>query len=424
MDYSQALTWIHSHKANGRRPHLERMRAILDKIGNPQNTFPAIHLVGTNGKGSTTSFLQHILSASGYKTGTFTSPFITRFNERIAVDKQEISDKDLIQTVQLLQPVIEDKDFLITYGVATEFELVTALMFLYFSQLNPVDIAIIEAGIGGYYDSTNVFTPIAVVCPSISFDHQETLGDSLTQIAKHKSGVLKEGIPFIFGQMNNSVQKVFYNKARNLNCPTYEIEQDFSFEDTGKAFNFVYDDLIIPDIRLKLLGQHQKANACLAAMTSLILAQTFMKISQKSIKEGLKETSWPGRGELIEDNLMLDGAHNKDSMEKLANLLRNEFSDRKIHILFAGLARKDFLGMLEQICDYDVSVTCFDFPQANLLEDYPENFPRITDYNNWLALTKENPDDLYVVTGSLYFISEIRNALLTQSKDEQTDFIH
>lgn len=191
MTYTETLNWIHSHKANGRRPSIERMRYLLNLLDNPQDKFPAIHIVGTNGKGSTTSFLQHILTESGYKTGTFTSPFITRFNERIAIDSKEISDQDLVKTAQAIKPIVENYDFQNKVGKVTEFELVTVLMFYYFAEINPVDIAVIEAGIGGTYDSTNVFTAKAVICPSISIDHQDTLGDTLTEIASHKAGVLK-----------------------------------------------------------------------------------------------------------------------------------------------------------------------------------------------------------------------------------------
>ena len=143
MNYIETLNWIHSHKANGRRPSLERMQYLLALLDNPQDKFPAIHVVGTNGKGSTTSFLQHILTASGYKTGTFTSPFITRFNERIAIDSIEIPDQDLVKTVQAIKPLVDSAKFQDKVGKVTEFELVTALMFYYFAVINPIDIAVI-----------------------------------------------------------------------------------------------------------------------------------------------------------------------------------------------------------------------------------------------------------------------------------------
>lgn len=414
MNYTTTLNWIHSHKANGRRPSLERMRYLLDLLDNPQDKFPAVHVVGTNGKGSTTSFLQHILTSSGYKTGTFTSPFITRFNERIAINGDQISDNDLILTAKAVKPIVESNSFQEKVGKVTEFELVTTLMFYYFANINPVDIAVIEAGIGGTFDSTNVFTAQAVICPSISIDHQDTLGKTLVEIARHKAGVLKPNVPFIFGKMAPEVKEVFYQKSTSLGCPTYEIDKDFFDTENKKTFTFTQNDFSISDISLKILGHHQKSNAALAAMTALILQDNFSKISRDSIKNGLENTIWAGRCELMTPNLMLDGAHNEDSIAKLIDVLRNEFSGKHIHILFAGLSRKPLDTMLEELSDFDLCVTTFNFYQAQALSDYPEKYQKIPDYKKWFQQAEQNPNDMFVITGSLYFISEVRNYLLNQ----------
>lgn len=414
MNYTTTLNWIHSHKANGRRPSLERMRYLLDLLDNPQDKFLAVHVVGTNGKGSTTSFLQHILTSSGYKTGTFTSPFITRFNERIAINGEQISDDDLVQTAQAIKPIVESDSFQEKVGKVTEFELVTALMFYYFAKINPVDIAVIEAGIGGTFDSTNVFAAQAVICPSISIDHQDTLGNTLAEIAGHKAGVLKPNVPFIFGKTAPEVREVFYQKSASLGCPTYEIDKDFFVTENKKTFTFTQNDFSISDISLKMLGHHQKSNAALAAMTALILQDKFSKISRDSIKNGLENTIWAGRCELMTPNLMLDGAHNEDSIAKLIDVLKNEFSGKHIHILFAGLSRKPLDSMLNELSDFDLCVTTFNFYQAQDLSDYPEKYQKIPDYKKWLQQAEQNSNDMFVVTGSLYFISEVRNYLLNQ----------
>lgn len=414
MNYTTTLNWIHSHKANGRRPSLERMRYLLDLLDNPQDKFPAVHVVGTNGKGSTTSFLQHILTSSGYKAGTFTSPFITRFNERIAINGEQISDNHLVQTAQAIKPIVESNSFQEKVGKVTEFELVTTLMFYYFANINPVDIAVIEAGIGGTFDSTNVFTAQAVICPSISIDHQDTLGKTLVEIAGHKAGVLKPNVPFIFGKMAPEVKEVFYQKSASLGCPTYEIGKDFFITENKKTFTFTQNDFSISDISLKMLGHHQKSNAALAAMTALILQNNFSKISRDSIKNGLENTIWAGRCELMTPNLMLDGAHNEDSIAKLIDVLKNEFSGKHIHILFAGLSRKPLDSMLNELADFDLCVTTFNYYQAQDLSDYPEKYQKIPDYKKWLQQAEQNPNDMFVVTGSLYFISEVRNYLLNQ----------
>lgn len=412
MTYQKTLDWIHSHKANGRRPNLSRMEHLLNQLGNPQHQFPAVHIVGTNGKGSTTSYLQHIFTASGYKTGTFTSPYITRFNERIAIDNYPIPDEDLIDVVNQVQPHLAQLPQ--ELGQITEFELVTVLMFVYFASQN-VDIAFIEAGIGGLYDATNVFTALAVVLTSISPDHQETLGDSLTRIAQHKLGVLEEDVTLIFGKMTNSVRQTCYNEAYNYECPTYELGQDFTILDNGGAFDFTFHEFQLKDIHLKMLGKHQKANAALAIMTSLVLSPQFPQISIPSIIAGLEETSWPGRCELIKPNILLDGAHNPDSIAKLIDLLKEEFRHRPIKILFAGLKRKPLAEMLHQLSDFDVAVTAFDFYDAMPLADYPSDYARVTNYADWLAQAEQDVETLYVVTGSLYFISEVRQHILSKS---------
>ena len=185
MNYTETINFIHSFKGNGRRPKLERMRWLLEQAGNPQMHYPTVHIVGTNGKGSTTSYLQHILSKAGYQVGTFTSPYITRFNERISINGTEIPDKDLIAIVEKAQVFLNDLEHNTYFDRPTEFELVTLLMFLYF-DLKQVDIAIIEAGIGGRLDSTNVLSPELVICTSIGFDHTETLGNSLKELLSIK----------------------------------------------------------------------------------------------------------------------------------------------------------------------------------------------------------------------------------------------
>ena len=287
-------------------------------------------------------------------------------------------------------------------------------MYYYFAKINPVDIAVIEAGIGGTFDSTNVFVAQAVICPSISIDHQDTLGTSLAEIAGHKAGVLKPNVPFIFGKMAPEVKEVFYQKSVSLGCPTYEIDKDFFITENKKTFTFIQNDFSISDISLKMLGHHQKSNAALAAMTALILQNNFSKISRDSIKNGLENTIWAGRCELITPNLMLDGAHNEDSIAKLIDVLKNEFSEKHIHILFAGLSRKPLDTMLEELSDFDLYVTTFNFYQAQDLSDYPEKYQKIPDYKKWLQQAEQNPNDMFVVTGSLYFISEVRNYLLNQ----------
>ena len=413
MNYTETLNFIHSFKGNGRRPQLERMRWLLRQAGDPQSHYPTVHIVGTNGKGSTTSYLQNILTKSGYQVGTFTSPYITRFNERISINGTEIPDKDLISLVAKAQVLLNDLEEHTDFDRPTEFELVTLLMFLYF-DLKQVDMAIIEAGIGGRLDSTNVLSPELVICTSIGFDHTETLGNSLLDIANHKAGVMRENTPILLGRVSAEVEHFFNQKSHDLQAPLAIIDREIQLlPKDNQTIQISYDHWESPNLKLPMLGQHQENNAGLAVTAAHLLAQTFSKITDKSIQEGIEETHWPGRSEWIGNNIYLDGAHNPQGIASLKQVLKDNFANRRVHILFAGLRRKPLADLLEELKDYDITVTSFDFFEALPLDDYPKDFKRAADYRDWLAQAESaNSDDLFVVTGSLYFISEVRNYLI------------
>ena len=413
MNYTETLNFIHSFKGNGRRPQLERMRWLLKQAGDPQSHYPTVHIVGTNGKGSTTSYLQNILTKSGYQVGTFTSPYITRFNERISINGTEIPDKDLISLVAKAQVILNDLEEHTNFGRPTEFELVTLLMFLYF-DLKQVDMAIIEAGIGGRLDSTNVLSPELAICTSIGFDHTETLGNSLLDIANHKAGVMRENTPILLGRVSAEVEHFFNQKSYDLQAPLAIIDREIQLlPKDNQTIQISYDHWESPNLKLPMLGQHQENNAGLAVTAAHLLAQTFSKITDKSIQEGIEETHWPGRSEWIGNNIYLDGAHNPQGIASLKQVLKDNFANRRVHILFAGLRRKPLADLLEELKDYDITVTSFDFFEALPLDDYPKDFKRAADYRDWLAQAESsNSDDLFVVTGSLYFISAVRNYLI------------
>ena len=415
MNYTETLNFIHSFKGNGRRPQLERMRWLLKQAGNPQTHFPTVHIVGTNGKGSTTSYLQNILTKSGYQVGTFTSPYITRFNERISINGTEIPDKDLISLVAKAQVLLDDLEEHTAFERPTEFELVTLLMFLYF-DLKQVDMAIIEAGIGGRLDSTNVLSPELVICTSIGFDHTETLGDSLLDIANHKAGVMRKNTPILLGRVSAEVEHFFNQKSHDLQAPLAIIDREIQLlPKDNQTIQISYDHWESPNLKLPMLGQHQENNAGLAVTAAHLLAQTFPKITDKSTQEGIEETHWPGRSEWIGNNIYLDGAHNPQGIASLKQVLKDNFANRRVHILFAGLRRKPLADLLEELKDYDITVTSFDFFEALPLNEYPQHFKPVADYRDWLAQAKSaNSDDLFVVTGSLYFISELRNYLINE----------
>lgn len=419
MTYQEALEWIHGQLKFGIKPGLERMAWMLEELGNPQDNLKAVHIVGTNGKGSTVNALQTIFSQAGYEVGTFTSPYIIDFKERISVNGQMISEEDLLGLVERVKPVVERLPKETEHENATEFEIITVLMFLYFGQVHPVDIAFIEAGMGGLHDSTNLFSPLAVICPSIGLDHQAVLGNTHTEIAAEKAGVLKNGAPFIFATERDDVRVVFEKKAHEEGAKTYELGKDFTAKGTSHSFDFAYEEQKLENISLAMAGQHQVANASLAIMASLLLQKDYPEVTPDLIKAALAHASWLGRTEFLMPNLMIDGAHNNESVKVLIDLLKSEYADKDIELLFAAIDTKPIDSMLAQLESVgDLTVTSFEYPNSVKLDKYPDAYKQVSDFQTWIKNhVSADKDTLYVITGSLYFISQVRKWLLERKNN-------
>lgn len=418
MTYQEALEWIHGQLKFGIKPGLERMAWMLEELGNPQDNLKAVHIVGTNGKGSTVNALQTIFSQAGYEVGTFTSPYIIDFKERISINGQMISEENLLGLVERVKPVVERLPKETEHENATEFEIITVLMFLYFGQVHPVDIAFIEAGMGGLHDSTNLFSPLVVICPSIGLDHQAVLGNTHAEIATEKAGVLKNGASFIYATDRTDVRDVFKQKANEEGSKTYELGKDFTAEGSSHSFDFIYKEQRLEGIALAMAGQHQVANASLAIMASLLLQKDYPKVTPELIKDALAHASWLGRTEFLMPNLMIDGAHNNESVKVLIDLLRSEYADKDIELLFAAIDTKPIDSMLAQLESVgDLTVTSFEYPNSVKLDKYPVTYKQVSDFQTWIEEhVTANDDKLYVITGSLYFISQVRKWILEQER--------
>ena len=416
MIYQEALDWIHGQLKFGIKPGLERMAWMLEELGNPQDNLKAVHIVGTNGKGSTVNALQTIFSQAGYEVGTFTSPYIIDFKERISINGQMISEDNLLGLVERVKPVVERLPKETEHENATEFEIITVLMFLYFGQVHPVDIAFIEAGMVGLHDSTNLFSPLVVICPSIGLDHQAVLGNTHAEIATEKAGVLKNGASFIYATDRTDVRDVFKQKANEEGSKTYELGKDFTAEGSSHSFDFIYKEQRLEGIALAMAGQHQVANASLAIMASLLLQKDYPKVTPELIKDALAHASWLGRTEFLMPNLMIDGAHNNESVKVLIDLLRSEYADKDIELLFAAIDTKPIDSMLAQLESVgDLTVTSFEYPNSVKLDKYPVTYKQVSDFQTWIEEhVTANDDKLYVITGSLYFISQVRKWILEQ----------
>ena len=418
MIYQEALDWIHGQLKFGIKPGLERMAWMLEELGNPQDNLKAVHIVGTNGKGSTVNALQTIFSQAGYEVGTFTSPYIIDFKERISINGQMISEENLLGLVERVKPVVERLPKETEHENATEFEIITVLMFLYFGRVHPVDIAFIEAGMGGLHDSTNLFSPLVVICPSIGLDHQAVLGNTHAEIATEKAGVLKNGASFIYATDRTDVRDVFKQKANEEGSKTYELGKDFTAEGSSHSFDFIYKEQRLEGIALAMAGQHQVANASLAIMASLLLQKDYPKVTPELIKDALAHASWLGRTEFLMPNLMIDGAHNNESVKVLIDLLRSEYADKDIELLFAAIDTKPIDSMLAQLESVgDLTVTSFEYPNSVKLDKYPVTYKQVSDFQTWIEEhVTANDDKLYVITGSLYFISQVRKWILEQER--------
>lgn len=427
----EAIEWIHSRKKFGVRPGLMRIEALLEKCDHPEHQIPTIHVAGTNGKGSTVSFLRSLLAEQGLTVGIFTSPYIERFHERIQIDQTFISDEALVTIVNRIYPVVMalDEDPELT-GI-TEFEILTACAFIYFAQEN-VDVAVIEVGLGGLYDSTNVITPKVSVITTIGLDHMDILGDTIEEIALQKAGIIKPSVPVVIGNIAEPALSVLKQVAKNKQAPASIYDQNFHphYEHVdaqwGEWWTFYNEAGRIQELYIPLMGRHQVENASVALEAFLnYCTQMNLKPQQKEIRRGLKQAYWPARMERLHTDplIIVDGAHNEHAMARLVENMQQDFSQRKIYVLFSALQTKPVTQMIDQLLtipNCEILLTTFDFPKAlvlsdSLLKKAPKRLSFVSLWQVGLGeiLEKMQEDDVLLITGSLYFVSEVRAFILT-----------
>ncbi|HFI0152228.1 TPA: folylpolyglutamate synthase/dihydrofolate synthase family protein [Streptococcus suis] len=416
MNYQEIRQWLSSRPASDLENGVARVSWLLERLDNPQLQVPTIHFVGTNGKGSTLNALQSILRSSDYTVGRFTSPSIIDFREQIVYQQEMVAEEDFARIVTDLQPLIEDLDQTAGLDAISEFEIVVAAMFVYFAHYQRPDILLVEAGMGGLQDATNVLNPLAVVCPSIGLDHQAFLGETHAAIARHKVAVLRERVPLLYATDQPEVLAVFEEYAHQLQSPTYAVGREILLENSRAGFAVSSPFGRVEDLRLQMQGHHQEVNAALAVTTAQLIRPDFPKITKETISQGLSQAIWPGRLELIKPTLMIDGAHNNESITVLTQLLEEKYADRDIEILFAAINTKPVDQMLSLLSQFGpVSVTTFDDFRAVQLEDYLSGYGRVQTYQEWLEQADlDNPKKLYLITGSLYFITYVRKYILEE----------
>jgi len=418
VDYSRNR----QHSYDAETYNLERMRELVRRMGDPQNAFPSLHIAGSKGKGSTSAMATAILQAAGYRTGLYTSPHLHTFRERLRIDGELISRQRLTDLWEQARPVVE------SLPGTTTFEIITLLAFLHFAA-PPVDWAVLEVGLGGRLDATNVVTPSACAITALSLEHTDLLGNNITDIAAEKAGIIKPGAPVVTGPQPPEAMDVIRRAAREAGAPLTTVGTDWRWKireqsPDGLQLDIYGPDSTITDVHIPLTGAHQAVNATIAVALVDALRYADMHLSPEIIREGLAHTYWPGRLELMsrQPTILLDSAHNQDSATRLKNALTT-FPHQRLTLLFGVSADKDIAGMLEVLGkEADAIVLTRSFhPRAadpawlaQIAQPlFPEKMIRTTDDTvsalaQALALT--GPDDLILVTGSIFVVAAVREA--------------
>ncbi len=426
MRYEEALEYIHDTNKFGIKCGLRNISELLRRLGNPQDKFKSLHIAGTNGKGSTASMLTHILKREGYKVGMFTSPYLEDFRERIQVNLELIDKSALARITTDVKRKI-DGMLLEGYEHPTEFEIVTAIGFKYFAEQN-VDYAVVETGLGGRLDATNVLKPEITIITSISYDHINILGDSIEAIAFEKAGIIKSNTPVVIYPQNNEAYKVLLDVAHRKNAPVYNVADarvDIISSEIGlQRFNFVYGEYQLDDITIHLTGKHQILNAMTVLTAIFVLNNIGISISDISIIDGLASAKWAGRLERLKINpdIIIDGAHNVASAKILADVIGQYYARRRVILVVGILKDKEVDKILEILCSNSnvVIVTSPNNPRAmppSALSKRASIYCGNTivakgiDDAIHMAKTMAEPSDVIVFSGSIYLIGEVRKVL-------------
>ena len=437
MNYESAVRYLLSlgrelgapTQATAAKFNLENITVLMERLGRPDRTYPIVHIAGTNGKGSTAAFLESILRAAGFRTGLNTSPHLERINERIRINGEEVSDQIFAETFTRVQEVIEE---LLAAGRLeahpTYFECVTALAFEVFAR-ERVEFAVVEVGLGGRLDATNIVRPQVSVITRIDFDHENYLGHSLEEIAREKVGIVKAGVPVATAPQLPEVREVLRGKARELDATIVDTGEDFDLEreiaEAGCARARARARAMGEAVRLApgLPGRFQLENALNAVATARLLQARGYRITNQNIEQGIRSAEWPGRLERLQagPDVYLDGAHNPGAARELAQFLEENFARRRVYLIFGAMRDKsvdEVTGILFPLAS-EVIFTQPGTPRAvsaNQLADlaghHAARYTVIRDAEEALesALAKARSDDAVFVTGSLYLVGQLRHA--------------
>ncbi|MFW6007405.1 MAG: bifunctional folylpolyglutamate synthase/dihydrofolate synthase [Bacillota bacterium] len=410
----------------GFNPGLTRINFLLSYLNNPEKDLKVIHVGGTNGKGSTIAFLKSIYQKAGYKVGVYTSPPLLEFNERIRINNEKIGTNELEKLIEQIKPAVKQMKESSTHIIPSFFELVTCLALLYFAQ-KKVDIVLLEVGLGGRLDATNVIQkPLLSLITNISLEHVDILGNTISQIAREKAGIIKKEVPVITAVQKNEAYQVIKKQALELKSKFIHIDEYYNYK-LQKSSLFRQKFIIIEDenelnLEIKMTGKHQIRNALLA-LAAVRNLQKIFPVTRKQIKKGFFRAKWAGRMEVLrkEPVILLDGAHNPGSIKELVDFLKDHIpSTTKINFIFSVLKDKDYKKMLEMLNFRKENIEIIITKNSNSRVMAPGRIKKTADQigiNNSICsdikkvtayVNNLPPDEIAVVTGSLYTVGEFK----------------
>ncbi len=416
VDAKSFIEWVQSQKRFSKKTNLDNMKYFCKLLCNPESSFKAIHVTGTNGKGSTVAMLTSVLMAKGYNVGTFTSPYIECFNERIAFNTKPIDDDDLLKMANRvieIYPILEENNF----PKPTFFEFITLCAFCYFKSLNNLDYAVIEVGMGGRLDSTNVITPIVSIITNVALDHMQILGNTKEAILIEKLGIVKDNIPVVCGLKEENLKMIATNVANIHNSqivfPKYSEVKNVKCDLSDTCFTYQGQDY-----QLSLLGFHQVENALLVIETFNLLKDD-LKLSIQDLHNGLKNTKWVGRLEKINDNpvIYIDGGHNIDGISRITEFVKS-LNIPNVRAVISISHDKELLPMIKMVDETfdEIIFTSYTYARSAKAEDLynlssSKNKKCIENLDVAVKYVLTNKKPITIFLGSLYLASEIRNKL-------------
>lgn len=414
--YNATLEYLFSLEKFGMIFGLDNIRWLLEIIENPQNSLRTVHIAGTNGKGSVATMISDILMLSGYRVGKYTSPHVISFNERITVNDEQISEREVVELTDFMRVKVMDSDPDRSF---TFFDFTTALAFEYFRR-KKVDIAVVETGLGGRLDSTNVLLPLVSVITNVEYDHMQQLGPTIASIALEKAGIIKHGVPVVSACEGESGQ-IIEARSEELGCRLYLLDRDFHYRKTAdQRLNYSGIRKSLTDVFVRLYGDHQLKNAAVALCTAEVLLSHGFSLPDACCTEALANVTWPGRLEKIHDDplIIADAAHNVHGMNALAEFMRTHFTDKRKILVFGVMRDKEYTTMLDEIAPQmdSVILTKPSIERALSSKDMKAHVKDAVATESVREAMKQaknlaRSEDLILITGSFYTVGEAKTAV-------------